>query len=68
MNCESNTESSIEKLLKSIPGVIESKATYGVYDMVVKVEAKTDRMLKEIISQIRKIRNISHTITMKTTS
>ncbi len=37
MNCESNAENSIEKLLKSILGVIESNTTYGVYDMVVKV-------------------------------
>ncbi|MGI0068749.1 MAG: Lrp/AsnC ligand binding domain-containing protein, partial [Nitrosopumilaceae archaeon] len=64
MNCDPNTEGSVEKTLKSIPEVKESKTTYGAYDIVVKVEAKTDKELKETVSKIRKIGNIRSVITM----
>jgi DNA-binding Lrp family transcriptional regulator len=51
--------------LLKIQSVKEAKGTFGVYDIFVKVEAKTSRELEDSITQqIRKIKNVTSTTTL----
>ena len=53
------------KSLKKVDGVVEAEMIYGIYDIVVKVEADSIERLKRIITQnIRKIRYVATTTTM----
>ncbi len=53
------------KSLRSVAGVVEAEMIYGIYDIVVKVEADSIEGLKRIITQyIRKIRNVATTTTI----
>ena len=51
--------------MKSIPGVKEAYAVYGVYDIMIKVEADSMDKLKEFIgSKIRRVKGVKSTLTM----
>lgn len=65
INTEIGTMEDVLEILKKIPNVQEAHMVYGVYDIIVKVEADTMAMLKEILSQkIRNIDKIMSTLTM----
>ena len=65
VNTEIDTMEDVLEILKKIPNVQEAHMVYGVYDIIVKVEADTMAMLKEILSQkIRNIDKIMSTLTM----
>ena len=51
--------------LKGIENIIEAHSVYGVYDVVVKIEADTMEKLKETIHrEIRGLDNVRSTLTM----
>ncbi|MCC2649171.1 MAG: putative transcriptional regulator, AsnC family [Nitrososphaeraceae archaeon] len=51
--------------MKSIPGVKEAYTVYGVYDIMIKVEADSMDKLKEFISsKIRRVKGVKSTLTM----
>lgn len=51
--------------LKDIECVEEAHSTYGVYDIIAKVEAETtDRLNEAVTQQIRKLNNVRTTLTM----
>ncbi len=51
--------------LLKIDAVKEAKGTFGVYDIFVKVEAKTSKEVEDAITkQIRKIKNVISTTTL----
>jgi len=51
--------------LQGMPEVKESYAVYGVYDIIVKVEADDMPSLKDVISsKIRRIDRVRNTVTM----
>lgn len=53
------------KSLKAVEGVVEAEMIYGIYDIVVKVEAGSIDGLKEVITRnIRKIKNVITATTM----
>jgi DNA-binding Lrp family transcriptional regulator len=52
------------KTLRSIKGVEEAYAVYGVYDIVVRTKAPTMTSLKETHNKIRKLPNVRETQTM----
>ncbi len=65
INAELGKENDIIKELRSIVNVKEAHLVYGVYDMVVKVEAESMEKLKEIVtSKIRGLADIRSTLTM----
>ncbi len=49
INCDLGKEQQIVKSLQNIQGVKEAQATHGVYDVVVKIETKTEKELNETI-------------------
>jgi len=62
-----NTESfdsSLLKTLRTIKGVEEAHAVYGVYDIVVRTRADTMESLKDTHNKIRKLNKVKQTLTM----
>ena len=65
ISTELGDERNVLKKLKSIQNVEEAYITYGIYDIIVIVEAETQDKLKETITyQIRALPSIKSTLTM----
>ncbi len=65
MNAELGHESDLVNELKKTPNVTEVYAVYGVYDVIVKVEAESMEKLREAIAtKLRRISGIKSTLTM----
>jgi DNA-binding Lrp family transcriptional regulator len=62
---ETGRDSQVLNELKKIEQVKEACLTYGVYDIVAKVEAETHEKLEEVITgKVRKLGNVRSTLTM----
>ena len=69
INTNLGSEPEVEAELKKIPGVTGVYQVYGVYDIVIEVEAPTDLELKNaVFSKIRTLRNVRSTLTLATVS
>ena len=44
--------------------VKEAKGTFGYYDILVKIEAESERKLKNYYKKIRKVKNVNTTTTL----
>ncbi len=65
MFCEVGSEFKTLKELLRIPEVIEAKVTYGMYDIVCKIEASSMESIKDIIiNDIRGIKQVKETQTL----
>ncbi|MCL1970249.1 MAG: Lrp/AsnC ligand binding domain-containing protein [Candidatus Bathyarchaeota archaeon] len=65
LNVESGTEEAVLKQLREISIVEEAHISYGVYDLIVKVNSDTmDRMKEDISHKIRKIKQVRSTLTL----
>ncbi len=65
MFCEVGSQFKTLKELLRIPEIIEAKVTYGMYDIVCKIEASSIESIKDIIiNDIRGIRQIKETQTL----
>jgi DNA-binding Lrp family transcriptional regulator len=65
ITAEIGRDSQVLNELKKIENVKEACLTYGVYDVVAKVEAETRQKLEEVITgKIRKVGNVKSTLTM----
>lgn len=65
VNAELGHETTLADEMKGISGVNEAYTIYGVYDLLLKVEAQTMDKLKEFIStKIRRMRGVKSTLTM----
>ncbi|MCS7115880.1 MAG: Lrp/AsnC ligand binding domain-containing protein [Nitrososphaerota archaeon] len=65
INAELGKEAELMKELKAIDGVKEVYFVYGVYDIIVKIEAENVEKLKEaVINRIRRIDKVRSTLTM----
>jgi DNA-binding Lrp family transcriptional regulator len=64
MNTELGCEKEVENALKEIPEVKSTWLLYGVYDIIVLVEAKDEDILKNVIhEQIRNLEKVNTTMT-----
>jgi len=69
VNTDLGSEDEIQSELKKVEGVVGVYQVYGVYDMMVEVEAESDQKLKEILfSGIRSLKHVRSTLTLTTTS
>jgi len=67
INTEIGSESEVLDAIKKIKNVIEAHAVYGVYDIVVKIEAETMDNLKETVTwKVRRLNKVRSTLTMIT--
>ena len=65
LNVESGAEEAVLKQLKEISIVEEAHISYGVYDLIVKVNSDTmDKMKEDISHKIRKIKQVRSTLTL----
>ena len=65
VNCEVGGEEQVHDQIKKIPTVKEAYIVYGVYDLIVRLEADDMTRLKdEITERIRKIDLVRSTLTM----
>src|SRR3990172_5289682 len=65
VNAEVGSEDEVVEEMRKIANVKESYGVYGVYDIVVKVEAESMDKLKEIITwKIRRLDKVRSTLTM----
>ncbi|MBI3841912.1 MAG: Lrp/AsnC ligand binding domain-containing protein [Thaumarchaeota archaeon] len=65
MNAELGKENKLVSELRQIPNVKEVYPVYGVYDVVMEIEADSMETLRETITnQVRKIDGIKSTLTM----
>ncbi len=65
ISCELGSEKAIVDELKSIEGVKEVEPTYGIYDVIAKVEVQDEHKLREVITfKIRKMNQVRATITL----
>lgn len=65
VNAELGYETKLADEMKGISGVNDAYTIYGVYDILLKVEAPTMDRLKEFIgTKIRRMRGVKSTLTM----
>jgi DNA-binding Lrp family transcriptional regulator len=65
INCDLGSEEEIIKEIKKLPDVKEVSGVYGVYDIIVKIQADTMDKLRETITwKIRRIDKVRSTLTM----
>lgn len=65
ISAELGEEENLLKQLRSIDHVKEAHYVYGVYDVIVKVEAENMEKLKEIVTfKIRRLNDVRSTLTM----
>ncbi len=69
VNTDLGSEGQLQSELKKVEGIVGVHQVYGVYDVVVEVEAESDQKLKEIIfSRIRPLKHVRSTLTLNTVS
>jgi len=62
---ELGSEVDVRERLRRLPEVREAHVVYGVYDLVVRVEAEDAEVLKNtVFSKIRKMGGVRSTLTM----
>jgi hypothetical protein len=65
INCDLGSENSVINELNHLNGVKEVHGTYGIYDIIAKVESEKPETLKRTITdQIRKLHHITSTLTL----
>jgi DNA-binding Lrp family transcriptional regulator len=65
INCDLGAEEEIIKEIKKLPDVVEVSGVYGVYDIIVKLQAGSMDKLRETITwKVRRIDKVRSTLTM----
>ena len=65
INCDGGSERPVINQLKSLDDVKEVHGTFGIYDIIAKIESSEQEALKKIISgQIRNIDHVTSTLTL----
>ena len=64
LNIEPGSEEKVLEQVRKVPHVKKSHRVYGVYDMIVEVEADSMDHLKEIVTwEIRRLEGVRSTLT-----
>ena len=65
MNCDMGAEKNIILSLNAMEGVTEAHGTFGLYDILAKVESEDERGIQKIVTEkIRKMAEIHSTMTL----
>ena len=65
INAELGMEEDLLQELRKMENTKEADLTYGVYDVIVKVEAENMENLKELVAfKIRRMKEVKNTLTM----
>ena len=69
INTDLGTETVLQSELKKVEGIVGAYQVFGIYDMVVVVEAESEEELKNIIfSRIRTLKYLRSTLTLNVVS
>jgi DNA-binding Lrp family transcriptional regulator len=69
INTNLGTEDVLQSELQKVEGIVAVYQVYGVYDMVVVIEAESEEQLKHIVfSQIRTLKYLRSTLTLNVMS
>ena len=69
INTNLGTETVLQSELKKVEGIVGAYQVFGIYDMVVVVEAESEEELKDIIfSRIRTLKYLRSTLTLNVVS
>jgi DNA-binding Lrp family transcriptional regulator len=67
VNTELGQEAAVVEELSVVPGINSVHSLYGIYDVIVEVEAETMEKVKEIVfNSIRRLDRVKTTITLIT--
>jgi len=65
MNCDMGAEKKVILSLNAIEGVTEAHGTFGLYDILAKIESEDERGIQKIVTEkIRKMAEIHSTMTL----
>jgi DNA-binding Lrp family transcriptional regulator len=65
VNAEIGKENEVLEMIKAFPEVVEAYNVYGVYDIIIKVEAENMQVIKNtVLLKIRQMNNVRSTFTM----
>jgi DNA-binding Lrp family transcriptional regulator len=65
VNTDLGSQDNVLESLKQVEGVEEAHALYGVYDLLIKVKAKSIDKLKDVIkSRIKQVKGVSSSLTL----
>lgn len=65
VNVDLGSDAEIQSELGKIERIVGVHQVYGVYDLVVEVEAQSDQELKEVVfSKIRPLKHVRSTLTL----
>ena len=65
INCDLGSEENIIKDINLLDGVKEVKGTYGVYDIITRIESDDMNVLKDTITwKIRRMSKVRSTVTL----
>ena len=65
LNVETGTEEEVMRSLKPVPEVREARMVYGIYDIIIRVEAETMEEMKSLVNgRIRRLYRVRSTMTM----
>ncbi len=65
INCDLGSEEEIMKEVDKLPDVVEVSGVYGVYDIIVKLQADSMDKLRETMTwKLRRIDKVRSTLTM----
>ena len=65
INCDLGSEEEIIKEVDKLPDVVEVSGVYGVYDIIVKLQADSMDKLRETMTwKLRRIDKVRSTLTM----
>jgi DNA-binding Lrp family transcriptional regulator len=62
-NCYLDRDTLAEKAIRQINGVLEVHRTYGVYDLVVKIQAADEEKLNQVLRDIRSAQGVQSVLT-----
>jgi len=64
LKVETGSEKEVLNTLEEIPDIKETHQIYGVYDLIIHIEADTSKKLKALINRIRDIEKTRLTLTL----
>ena len=64
VQCLIGREMEVLRSLLEVNFVKESKGTFGYYDILVKIEAPSEKQIENVVTKIRKIKNVITTTTL----
>ena len=69
INTNLGTEAVLQSELKKVEGIVGVYQVYGVYDMVVVIEAESEEQIRDIVfSRIRALKYLRSTLTLNVAS